>query len=243
MENKIQNIFKNPMIISGIITLLLTIILCIKTGFHFPEYYTDRAFADKLAQTVARDEVYEKIKYLVNPDYRIYNLLFQIWGWFIACFTFLAIFKVKHFSDFKYLKIFNKKLFVYLWVNISYVVYSVLFIIFAMIDITKFVYHWTADSYSIPLFLLIFMFLYSAIIYYPIINILSFITYNTKIKNVLLQIFWSFGFLFLLFFMLCTTISKFTYINVILNIYYIIWITLIIYSIGFNKYKNNIKTI
>ena len=241
MKNKVQNIFKNPIMISGIITLLLTILLCIKTGFHFPEYYTDKTLADKLAQTVARDEVSEKIKYLVNPNYKIYNLLYQIWGWFIACFTFLTIFKVKHFSDFKYLMIFNKKLFVYLWINISYIIYSILFIIHEMIDITKLVYHWTADSYSIPLFLMIFMFLFSSIIYYPIINILSFITYNTKIKNLLLQISWSFGFVFLLFLMLCTTISKFTYINVILNIYYLIWITLIIYSLGFNKFKN--KTI
>lgn len=234
---RLYNFLKNPIYIFALLLLFLTVIVIFKTGFSFPEYYTNRELADKLAQAVTRDEVQQTIKHLINPNYKIDNFLYQSWGWVLTIFLFVIIFRIKNFSDFKNLRIYNNKIFVYSWINLSYIVFSVFIIISTMIDLMQYVYHWSADSFSIPLFIMSSIVVFSAIIYYPLINILSYITYNTKIKRLFYQIIWGMGFAIILLLMIVTTCSKFTYINIILDFYYLVWLILIVYSISYMKHK------
>ena len=237
MISKFYNLFKCPIFIFAVLVLLLTILLVMQTGFNFPELYIDKNLADKLAQTVTIDQVHSTIKHLINPKYKIYNLLFQFWGWFLTFFIFTIFFKIKHFADFKNLKILNNKLFIYIWINVSYLLFSIFFTVSFMGHLNNYVYHWTADSIGIPLLTVIFLFVFGIIIYYPYINILTYITYNTGIKNVFYQIVWYIGFIPILFFIFYSIDSGFTYINLILNFYYLMSLIFIIYSIGYLKLK------
>lgn len=234
---RLYSLLKNPIFIFALLLLFLTIIIIYKTGFSFPDYYTNRELADKLAQAVSRDEVQQIIKHLINPNYKIDNFLYQSWGWFLTIFLFVIIFRIKNFSDFKNLRVYNNKIFVYSWINLSYIVFSVFIIISNMIDLMKYVYHWSADSFSIPLFIMLSVVVFSAIIYYPLVNILSYITYNTKIKRLFYQIIWGIGFAIISLLMIVTTCSKFTYINIILDFYYLVWLIFIVYSINYIKNK------
>lgn len=234
---RLYSLLKNPIFIFALLLLFLTIIIIYKTGFSFPDYYTNRELADKLAQAVDRDEVQQIIKHLINPNYKIDNFLYQSWGWFLTIFLFVIIFRIKNFSDFKNLRVYNNKIFVYSWINLSYIVFSVFIIISNMIDLMKYVYHWSADSFSIPLFIMLSVVVFSAIIYYPLVNILSYITYNTKIKRLFYQIIWGIGFAIISLLMIVTTCSKFTYINIILDFYYLVWLIFIVYSINYIKNK------
>ncbi len=238
MSNKIYKLLKNPIFVFTVITLLITIFLGIKTGFSVPNYYIDKELAEQLAQTVSKNLVDEKIKHLINPQYKTNNFLFQIWGWSLVFFIFTTIFRVKNFNTFKNLNFFKNKIFIYLWINFSYILFITLFLIIFMNDIMEGVYHWTSDSLSIPLFTMGFILLYSTLVYYPLINVLSYITYNTKIKRKLYQLFWGLGFIINLCLIIFSMFIKFTYLSLFLYLYYLIWLILIIYSI--NHIKNKI---
>jgi len=236
--NRLYNLYKNPIFIFGIITLVLTVFLAIEVGFHFPDYYINREFANQLANSVSKDEVNQTIKSLINPNYKIYNMLFHLWGWALTVFSYTIIFRINNFLDFKNLKFLNKKLFVYTWINVSYIIFSIFYTISFMTNIMMYVYHWSADSFSIPLFTIFFAFVFGAIIYYPLVNILFYIVYNTRINRLFYKIILVLGFVFILLLIFSNITYKFTYINLILNFYYLMWLIFIAYSIWYMKTKN-----
>ena len=74
----------------------------------------------------------------------------------------------------------NKK-FIYPWINISYILYTICWLGHYMRNLENYVYPSNADSIGIPLFFTFLTMAYMALIYYPGVDILFFITYNTKI--------------------------------------------------------------
>ena len=233
----IKNFHKNPIKILGVILVLLSLILLLGCHFQVPDFYTNRELADNIAQTVMPMEVDNAVKHLLNPKYDFYNIIFQIWGYFVVAIIFSIIFKIKEFKDFKGIKIFNKKLFVYLWLNFSYIFWCLFYVLGNMIDLYKYVYNGAADSMGIPLFTTIAVLTFIGIIYYPVMNILSFITFNTRIKRKFYIILWVLCLLFLSRVVLDSFTWKFTYFHLILDFIYFVWFFFIIYAIGYMKNK------
>lgn len=237
--NNLKNICKNPIKIFGLITILLSLVLLFGCKFHLPDFYTNLELAEQIAQTVPPSEVNQTVKHLLNSQYDVFNLIFQIWGLVITLLIFSVCFRVNDFKKFKNLTVLNKNLFVYLWINISYVIWSFAYVFSYMIDIEKYVYNSGADSMGIPLFEIIGMLTFIGIIYYPSVNLLAFITFNTKIKRIFYNFLWFLAFCFWGVCALDNFSWKFTYFHLILDLYYLIWFVLIIYAIGYIKNKEN----
>lgn len=234
---KIKKFYKNPIKFFGLAVILLSLVLLFGCHFCLPDFFTNRELAEQIAQTVAPREVAESVKYLLNPKYNIYNWIFQIWGWGVTLLIFSICFRVNEFKKFKELTVLNRKLFVYLWINISYLIWSFAYVSGYMIDIGKYVYNGAADSMGIPLFGMIGLFTFIGTIYYPVINLLSLVTFNTKIKRIFYNFLWAFV---LLFWVVCALDSvswKFTYFHLILDLFYFISFIFIIYAMGFTKNK------
>jgi len=237
MIDKIKDFYKNPIKLFGLVAILLSLVLLFGCHFHFPDFYTNRELADQIAQTVSPEEVSKAVKHLLNPKYNIYNWIFQIWGWFVTLFIFSACFRVNEFKKFTQLTVLNRKLFVYLWINISYIIWSYAYVSGYMIELEKYVYNGAADSLGIPLFTIIGMLTFMGIVYYPAMNLLSFVTFNTKIKRVFYNFLWAFAFLFVAVNAQSSFLWKFTYFHLILDLYYFITFIFIIYAMGFIKNK------
>lgn len=234
---QIKDFYNNPIKLFGLIVILLSLVLLFSCHFHFPDFYTNRELAYQIAQTVTPSEVPEAVKHLLNPKYNIYNWIFQIWGWGVTLLVFSACFKINEFKKFKELTVLNRKLFVYLWINLSYLIWCFAYVLGYMIDLEKYVYNGAADSMGIPFFSMIVMLTFIGIIYYPTINLLSLVTFNTKIKRIFYNFLWAIIFLFWLILGLDSFSWKFTYFHLILDLYCFIWLIFIIYAMGFTKNK------
>lgn len=233
-----KNIVINPVMLFMVFTIILTFILLFKVGFHIPNYYIDMNAADKIARTVKANAVEEAVKHLENHSYLFDNILFQLWGWCSSLFIFTMIFKVKSFKDFYgNLPLFKNKIFIYIWINISYVIYSACFIMTNMIDLEKYVYNSGADSMGIPLFYMTGLMTMIGFLYYPLVNILFILTYNTRLKSRFLDFMFILAFLPVLFSMVLSFMIHFSYLQLVNIIIYIISFTLILSSLKYLRSK------
>lgn len=236
--DKFKDFYKNPIMLFGFAAVLFSLVLLCSCHFHFPDFYTNRELAWQIAQTVTPGEVSGAVKHLVNPRYNIYNWIFQIWGWMVVLFIFSVCFRVNKFKKFKELSVLNRKLFAYLWINISYLVWGFAYVSGYMIDLEKYVYNWAADSMGIPLFSMVVTLTFVGIIYYLVLNLLSFVTFNTKIKRLFYNFLWAMIFLFWAILAIDSFTWKFTYFHLVLDLYYFIWLIFIIYAMGYIKNKS-----
>ena len=237
LMNKIYLIFKNPIKAFGFITMFLMIVLFFICQFQMPDFYSNQELANQIAQTVSPKEVYQATKYLLNPKHSICNLIFQIWGLSITIFFFTICFGVNEFKKFKELTVLNKKNFVFLWINLSYPLWSFAYVFSSMIDLEKYVYNGAADSLGIPFFILIYIAIFFGIVYYLFMNLLAIITFNTKIKRKIYTILWIFVFFVYFIFALSSFLGEFSYFRLFLDLYYFIWLMFTIYAINFIKNK------
>ena len=242
MNNIFKDFFKSPVKIFGLAVIILSLVLLYGCQFHIPDYYTNKVMADEIAQTVPPDEVSKAVEHLVNKKYFIFNTIFQLWGICISAFLFTLIFKINEFKRLKNIRILNNKLFVYLWINLIYPIWAFCYTNLYMQDITKYVYNGAADSLGIPFFTTIGMIISFGIIYYPSVNLLAFLTYNTKINRWIYNLFWGAFFALWLMFTLECAGYIFTYATPLLFLIYLIWFMLIIYAIGYKKKCKNLKT-
>ena len=236
-NEKICSFIHNPIIIFGIIVIILTLLLFFGCRFSLPDFYINRDSAFQIVQTVPPSDSFLAVEHLLNPKYKIFNFIFQSWSWVITLFVFSLIFRIKTFKNFKELNFLNNKWFVYLWINLSFFLWSFIYVSGYMNNLEKYVYNSAADSMSIPLFEMIGTIIFIGIIYFPLINILSFITFNTKIKRNLYYFIWICILLFNILLIVHCFNWKFTYLNIILCFYYFIWLIFSIYAIGFIKNK------
>lgn len=237
--DKIRTIFKNPISLFGIIAVILTLVLAFRTHMHMPDFYANKELADKIAQEVPLDEIYTATKHLITPHYHLWNGLFQTWAWVITFFAFCLIFKVNSFGRFKELKVLNRKLFAYLWINLSYPIFGQCFLYYYMIDLDKYVYEHFHDSMGIPFFGMSVFIIMLAVIYYPLSNFLVFITYNTRVRRAFYNFLWAISLPVILFTAYVCFNMHFSYLCFGLNPCILIWFIFSIYSIGFKKTKKS----
>ena len=235
--DKMRAIFKNPISVFGIIAVILTLILAFGTHMHVPDFYTNKEFADKIAQEVKFEDIYTATEHLITPNYYIWNGLFQAWAWVITFVAFCLIFKVYSFERFKDLKVLNRKLFAYLWINISYPIFGHCFLYYYIIDLDKYVYNHSADSMGIPFFGMYIFLIMLAVIYYPLSNFLVLMTYNTRVRRAFYNFLWVISLLVILLTAFACFNMHFSYLCFALYPCILIWFIFSIYAIGYKENK------
>lgn len=228
--SKIKFYLKNPVIIFSTLFLLLSLIIIFWTHFSLPNYYIDKNAAWEAANSVAVSEAASATAVYENAKYKIFNPIFQLWG-LLGVFTLFAlIFKIKEFKTLFNIKFFEHKSIIYLFANLNYIIYAACLMPVYMQDLDKFVYNMSADSMGIPFFGMLFSLIFFALIYYPVVNFLLFVTYNTDIKNKFYNFIYILSAIWLVVDWYGVLIMKFSYLTIILNLIYLTWFTLIIYS-------------
>lgn len=231
--NKTFVFYKNPIIIFGLGALSFALILFLFFGFKMPDYFTDIDMANQIIGNIDITDKTKALKPFINTSFYICNYINHIFAWLIALFIFSVIYKINTFSDFKNIKMFSNILFLYIWVNFSYVIYGICSYYLSIADMKSPVYMQYPDHLEtfVYIFICIFPFLV-AIFYYPIMNFLLSLTYNMQIKNKFLKYFWILCLLVLIFVSLLHINSYFTYLYIVVYLYYIFWFVIISYSIN-----------
>ena len=235
--NFFKNFLKSPVKILGFVVIVLSLVLLFGCQFHVPDYYTDKILANQIAQTVSPKEVSKAVEHLVNKKYFVFNPIFKLWGICTSAFLFTLILKINEFKRFKNIEIFNNKRFVYLWINLSYPIWGFCYTLSYMQDIEKYVYNGSADSFGIPFFDTISLLISLGIVYYPCVNLLAFVTYNTKITRWVYNIFWGLAMFAGVLLIIDSSDEIFSCFIPFMYFIYIIWFMLIIYAIGYMKNK------
>lgn len=225
---KLVNFFKNPILFSAFI--IVTIVLVLKIGYDFkiPDLYIDRQSAWQAIQDIPSNEITGVLKPFVNTQYYMCNSLFNTLSWFIILFLFSLCFKITNISQILKLNIFNSRLFAYVWTNLSYLIWGYAVIPATMSDLEIQVYKSTADSFGIPLVMLFLAVVFMGLIYYLIMNIIMYLTFNKNFNSKFMR--WIY---FILIFILFIDIfdvfrSKFTYYTLVINFVHFGWLLFII---------------
>lgn len=228
---------KNPIVIFSILVILFGLFFLIKLNLQIPDFYTNRDLAFQAAQ-LSPEKSNLILKQLHNKSHYFYNTLFHLWGWLITFLIISIVFKIKTFSDYiKMFKLKNKK-FIYLWLNLSYIIYACCWLPAFMSDLRKYEYNTFHDSFGIPFFNTILHLFFFMLIYYPVTNLLFYAIYNTKIKKAFYFITLILLLIYFAISIISNTFMLFTYWQIGLNIFNLMWIFLIISGINFLKHKS-----
>jgi len=230
--NKIFTFYKNPIIVFGFGVLISALILFLGFGFKMPDYFTNIDMANQIIENIRIDDKEKALALLINPLYYVYNYMRHIFAVLIALYIFSVTFRLNTFSAFKNIKIFSNRIFLYIWVNFSYLIAAICSYYVAVADMESPVYRQYPDHAETfaYVFICIFPFLV-AIFYYPIMNFLISLTYIMQTKNKFLKYAWFLCLVILIFSILLSINSYFTYIYIIAYLYYIFWFVIIFYSI------------
>ena len=213
-----------------IIVLICGIILYILPDFINTEYYSDKEMAYSAVQGLSYEDGLKASAKYINKFYWVYNTLCHIWGLFIAG---IFIVVTKNLLDFlKDRESYNicKKICIYLWINLSYVVWANLSMLSFMKDIQKEVLDSCHDSIGIPLIGAWVCIMFLAMLYYPIINIITFFAYNITLNNKFFNIVFIIISLFMILIFSLNIYSSimlsFIPESIIVNIINIVWLML-----------------
>ncbi len=242
---RIKSFFKNPIIVFGLLSIILGIAIFFFNNHSFvvPDYYTNRNAAWEAAQIPNMEMAIKEISQYENPKYGIFNTLFQIFGWLITFLLFSILFRVTKFKDFKHISVFRKKRFVYPWINLSYLLYCYCWVPAFMCDIEKYVYNSASDTMAIPLMNTIYTLGLLAVIYYTAANLLYFVILNTKIKSRFYSFILLLGVGLTLLKTIAATTLKFTYWQIGINFFSLVWFILLLAGLKILKEKRRLEEI
>ena len=243
LYNKIRTIFKNPIILFLTISIVLCLFLLIKTNLQLVDFYTDRIAAEEFVQSLDPhfDMKIPTAKF-GNPEHKIYNFIFKMFAISLSFLLFSLIFNIKKWSNFKDIKLIKNKVFIFTWINLAYVLMCNFHMLSYMANIEKYVYHSAADSFGIPYFTELFTCLFFSIAYYPLVNLLFFGIYKTRINNIFYTILCTLAILtFILFSFKITFFRIFIWQDILGYLYIIIWISILSGAIKTLNFKRKGK--
>ncbi len=235
LKEKIRSI--NPMILFGIVTLILGLILLFETNFKTPDFYIDYDAANKLIDMQDEIQADKMLKQLENKNYKIFNSIFHGFSLSLIFLLISIVFKTKTINELFNINLMKNKKFIYPWINISYILYTICWLGHYMRNLENYVYPSNADSIGIPLFFTFLTMAYMALIYYPGVNILFFITYNTKICGRIYSFIFILGFFYYIQVLIYTLFTKFSFWTFWLQLYLIITFLLIFSALQTLKEK------
>lgn len=192
------------------------------------DYYINRNLAFIAVQGKTYFDGVKASAQHLNPIYVWYNMICQIWGWLVTLFTLTLFFKVESFKQIDKLFGVNNKKFLYLWVNLSYLLWCFLSVVLYINDLKKEVYDSYHDTLAIPLFQLACQYVYFSAIFYPLSNIILFFTYNNKRKSIWIILVLLFAILYIIANTYIHFMEKFAVISIFMNAVNIVWFVLCI---------------
>lgn len=212
-----------PYIFVGLTLFVAIIIYIINPNFTLPDVFLNRNLLNDIYILVPKTHTLIKIftESFKNPNYTLYNSLFQIFSLLVSFIVFSFIFKIKNLSDFFNLITIKNKLFIYIWINLV-----TLFIIYNNLTTLFSYYH----QYYLKSFDLLGRFtgwteigitFLGIILYIPIVNLIFYLTYNKLIKNKIVKSVISFILYIFLIILLIET--------AVINCYYFSWMYIIYY--------------
>ena len=107
---RIKFYLTKPITIISLLAIVFTVILLAGTSFILPDFYNNREQALALAQTVSPSDVGAATASLESLQHKIFNTVFQIWGWLIVLLLFIFSCKIDFFRSFSNIKIFKNKI-------------------------------------------------------------------------------------------------------------------------------------
>ncbi len=238
MMQKIKTFFKNPILITISILFILIMVLFIGNHFFETQYYIDKEAAlqamqlDDVSQRTVLANTYK------NKMYVFWNSIGEIFSLFFAILIILFCFRIKKFGDFKKLLNINNKTFIFLWINSSFLLYVFAWQNSYMGEIEKFVYNGYHDTMGIPYFSTLINTLLYGFIYYPCVNVLFYIIYNTKISRIIYALPLIYNLKHILGVLLALCVIHFSWTNILLYIYAIIWLFVTIGATKHLLFKN-----
>lgn len=243
MLDDLKMFLKSPKLVFLISSLLFLLFLFYKVRLQLPDFYLDREVAFEFVQTLDPHFNPSDIsKKFGNPAYPIYNFLFKMLAINLSFLSFVLIFNIKKWSDFKNIILFKNVIFVILWINISYILMCGFHLASCEADINKYVYHSDADSMGIPYIMLIGLCFVFSFVYYPIINLLFYVIYMTKFKNIFYSILCYFAMIPVLLYFHDLTFNRiFIWQDILGYLYIIIWISILSGAIKTLNFKRKGK--
>lgn len=171
-----------PILSLGLVLFVYMTVIIFNNGFVEPDYYIDKVAASDLINNISIFHKDVLLEY-ENKSYKINNLSLQLFLIVFSFFLASLFFKIKTWKEFLTKPIFKNRVFVYCFINLIYPIWATFQTISYMTDINKFVYAQGNDSIGISLLCSIFSMIYLSLLYYPLINFIIFIAYNTQITS------------------------------------------------------------
>ncbi len=239
MPDNLKKFFKSPRLVFLASSLLFLLFLFYKVHLQLPDFYLDREAAFEFVQTLdPHFDVNDISKKFGNPIHPVYNFLFKILAINLSFLLFVLIFNIKKWRNFKNIALFKNVIFVILWINISYILMCGFHLASCEADIGKHVYHSGADSMGIPYFMLMGLCFVFSFVYYPCVNLLFYIIYMTRFKNVFYSILCYFAMVPILLYLKDLTFNRiFIWQDVLGYFYLFVWIGVFVGAIQQLKYK------
>lgn len=231
-------IYNNPVIGFGILTIISGLFVYIFTGFTIPDIYIDRNYLNQIWYLYYYvGNTFNLVEAgCYNPDYNLQTMLFMLFGWCVSFLIFTIWMKITEWQGFKKLPAVKNKLLIYCWINLVTVI-----IVFAKLGVlgTYIAGYITSPfdkSMGLAFFFCATLTLIFLIIYILVANLLCFLIYNKGVKHWLIEYLLYFGLVFLFF---ETALSQFyfSWLNILFNLYCIIWVYFLSYSIDVTKGK------
>ena len=242
LKNMLDNLkmfLKTPRLVFLASSLLFLLFLFYKVHLQLPDFYIDREAAFEFVQTLDPHFNPSDIsKKFGNPAYPVYNFLFKMLAINLSFLSFVLIFNIKKWRNFKNIALFKNVIFVILWINISYILMCGFHLASCEADIGKHVYHSGADSMGIPYFMLMGLCFVFSFVYYPIMNLLFYIIYMTRFKNIFYSILCYFTMIPILFYFADLTFNRiFIWQDILGYLYIIIWLGVLFGAIKTLNFK------
>ena len=242
LKNMLDNLkmfLKTPRLVFLASSLLFLLFLFYKVHLQLPDFYLDREVAFEFVQTLDPHFNPSDIsKKFGNPAYPVYNFLFKMLAINLSFLLFVLVFNIKKWRNFKNIALFKNVIFVILWINISYILMCGFHLASCEADIGKHVYHSGADSMGIPYFMLMGLCFVFSFVYYPIMNLLFYIIYMTRFKNIFYSILCYFTMIPILFYFADLTFNRiFIWQDILGYLYIIIWLGVLFGAIKTLNFK------
>ena len=242
LKNMLDNLkmfLKTPRLVFLASSLLFLLFLFYKVHLQLPDFYIDREAAFEFVQTLdPHFDVNDISEKFGNPIYPVYNFIFKILAINLSFLLFVLVFNVKKWRNFKNIALFKNVIFVILWINISYILMCVFHLASCEADIGKHVYHYGVDSMGIPYFMLMGLCFVFSFVYYPIMNLLFYIIYMTRFKNIFYGILCYFTMIPILFYFEDLTFNRiFIWQDILGYLYIIIWLGVLFGAIKTLNFK------
>jgi len=184
VKEKLINISKNIFKIHFIMLIVIIGSVCVLeiNGWTAKDYYIDREKAqitiDNGYNGSYTKELVNKLNLLVNKKFYPINISYNFLTLSILAILLIFLLRIKNYKNFLSLPAVSNKLIIFLWINLSYILFAYLFLEKFMSDLEIEVLPGVADSMGIPLFIMIGTLTTIAIPYYLITNTIFFITYR-----------------------------------------------------------------